>query len=380
MKKTMRRLGTLALAAMMTLGMTATALADETVTNDLTINKQIVISNPEGSSVYGPAVTYTYTLTAARAGAIVNDGTSAAVVKAGKLEAADETVKTVTFTNDETVAAAAEGTVIAGSAAFTFDAAKFGAAGVYRYMITETAPENFDAVGLTREDTYNPVRFLDVYVKNGEEGLEIYGYILFEGTENDGMTATSAKSDGYTEDEAQENVDTFKTSNLTVSKTIAGTLADMTNKFPFEVKIDSETITSGKFLVNGETTDFDGSYVNGALAEDSTLALGNGDQIVLTGIPVGNAATAYTANEFNNTPDTYKVSGAYDGEIKAGEATGVEAEALSADAAATAAFTNTLDAVSPTGVILRFAPYALMLGAGVAFLMISRRRRSEEEI
>ena len=42
-------------------------------------------------------------------------------------------------------------------------------------------------------------------------------------------------------------------------------------------------------------------------------------------------------------------------------------------------FTNTLEAISPTGVILRFAPYVFMLAAGAALLVLSRRRRMSED-
>ncbi|MBQ2468244.1 MAG: hypothetical protein II503_01045, partial [Clostridia bacterium] len=40
--------------------------------------------------------------------------------------------------------------------------------------------------------------------------------------------------------------------------------------------------------------------------------------------------------------------------------------------------TTTLDAISPTGVIVRFAPFAIILLAGVALFVIARRRRVED--
>ena len=42
----------------------------------------------------------------------------------------------------------------------------------------------------------------------------------------------------------------------------------------------------------------------------------------------------------------------------------------------TIAIDNNLQLISPTGITLRVAPYILMLGAGIALLLISRRRRN----
>ena len=43
----------------------------------------------------------------------------------------------------------------------------------------------------------------------------------------------------------------------------------------------------------------------------------------------------------------------------------------------TIAFTNNLEQISPTGVALRFAPYAIMLGAGVALFIILKVRKNK---
>ena len=40
---------------------------------------------------------------------------------------------------------------------------------------------------------------------------------------------------------------------------------------------------------------------------------------------------------------------------------------------------NTLLLISPTGVVLRFAPYVIMLGAAFVLIILGKRRREDEE-
>ena len=56
----------------------------------------------------------------------------------------------------------------------------------------------------------------------------------------------------------------------------------------------------------------------------------------------------------------------------------VEATIAATDAQAVT-FTNNLDAISPTGIVMRYAPYALILVAGVVLLLISKKRRKHTE-
>ena len=130
-----------------------------------------------------------------------------------------------------------------------------------------------------------------------------------------------------------------------------------------------------------------GAYINStnfAKSGGNTVTVKDGSVVAFKGIPAGGTVTV---TETNNSPDVYKV--------KAGEATdGVtlltEAPVLAGNTSSATTskdltdkvqiyFTNTLDAISPTGYVSRFAPYALILIGGIALLIVAKKRKSPAE-
>lgn len=342
---------------------------------------------------------------------------------------------TITTTNAGNTQATAYGKVSTGYIDVSINVATIYAAGkgpgIYRYKISDTTTAaTLTAAGITRASGYVTDLYLDVYVKNNSndpvDGYVVYGYVLFKEGATSGAnkdlnieyasgTAESVKVDGYTVLSEVALADQYHTYNVEVTKTTTGDLADKRNNFPFEVTLANGTITSQDDFYYVVTTDgspaaaettklaADGSWSLGdatTTPASSALKFQDGDGILITGLPV---STTITAKEYNNTFDVYTASAkdeaaadlTLDNTVATGTATTnassvIVGSSQSAFLHATkaidytdskdiVAFTNTLETISPTGVVMRVAPYALILAAGVILLMLSYKRRPVED-
>ena len=408
-----RKIAAIAFAGIVTFGMSATAFAAEgdvattqTVSDSVTLKKAIQVTNYDGYA-YEPTITYSYTLNGVEAGGTVSDGTTTVTFKAGStnyLAEGSTAVQTAVFSSDKT---ATSGSSAVRDLKWTFDPAKFPSAGVYRYEISETTDKDPESIGIVRPEKYDTSKYLNVYVQNGTDGLEIYGYTLVDDDGN--VTKESAKSQGWGTDETgsdpsvqDPDLETYKTYNITITNKISGTGADMTAKFPYTVQLSGE-MSSANIAVNTVaantsegTTDTAVTITEGSegTSDSATVNkdLGADETLIIKGLPT---TVSYSINEANTTPDAYtaniaEVAGTTsvtttdnaDFNLAAGNGVfGVanNVPVLGSTAAIAITVNNALGIISPTGVVMRFAPYLFILGAAIFLIMFNRRRTAEEE-
>lgn len=411
----------------------------KTQSKTIKIAKELKVYNVDETKIQAPTMSYSYAITAGEAGIRITDATtdhanSTAVTVNTQAGVTPTLVKlmgtsanTIAWTPAEQVDADTNGAENLKYLAVDFSEIIFGAAGVYRYVLTET-PDAYAAAGVT-ENTANVnkhVRYLDVYVRPATEGFtdgkkatdwDIYGYVCMLENEvitDDGDTAITGavKTNGFvsgTNDGEDYIADQYYTYNVTVSKTVTNdAYAKATHAFPFTVIFTNGTITK-PVDISSKTTGTVGEFTDpavAALSEGTTkgvVTIKDSSSVKYIGIPTGTQVEVYETNDMSGVTyqvttkanitgtEVEKVDVAVTDSTKPGEAVAQAAEKAAHqstktsftpkaneddDVAHTIAVDNHLQVISPTGVVLRVAPYALMLGAGFFLLMIGRRRRN----
>ena len=264
---------------------------------------------------------------------------------------------------------------------------------------------------------------------------EIYGYVCFGISGNilyDDVYSTF-KTDGFVheDDDLSSLADQYFTCNLVVGKTISGGHTAKTHAFPFIISFDNgslgtpnrilmqlalgrtetsddlkTSVSLGSVRLNDNTSSL-GSYdgdnkIDAVTCATITANLSDGDHINLNGFPAAFSAVI-AVKENNDSYDVYLPSVEITG--KTGDKLNLYSTEdpehdwiynlpgngdtlltfLQRDDWATTVgysgsgnqriwFTNELIEVSPTGVVVRYAPYALILGAALVLLFLARRR------
>ena len=238
----------------------------------------------------------------------------------------------------------------------TFPADLFTSVGIYRYKITQTIPANTGVVAASSSPT---TRYLDVFVQNkaGGTGLEV-AYFVLASTANNTASSTSytGKSDGFQ--------NTYNSHTLTIKKEVTGNQGNRNQDFYFPITITNSEGTTKKY--NYTKTGGTGTFTS---ETSQTISLKHGETIEITGLT---AQDTYNVSEIaaDGYTTTYKI-----GTGSETSDTAALTDTITADRTIT--FINTKNANTPTGVILTFMPYILMILAGfvVASLFLRRKRR-----
>ena len=462
MKNTMKKALALALAVLMMASLSVAAFAEgeaeltggevggyaqadsPTVQNKtLILKKELTAYNLDETQIQAPTISYTYTIAPVEPSFNVTDeasdhatgiGARTVPTKAGITAGVTLTgtaVNTIAWTNTEKLNAATNGAANYKDLKIDFSKVVFTGPGIYRYIITETAP-NYAASGVTEckagEAAASHDRYLDVYVKaadsftNGStaEEWDIYGYVcMYENKaitpDGDTTTTGAMKTNGFvagTNDNTEIKADSYYTFNVTVSKTVQNdNYAKATHAFPFTVIFTNADVTQSVDISSKTTGTTPDGFIDpapAALSAGNTkgvVSIKDGASVKYIGIPNGTSVEVYETNDMTGviyqvttaltptgTAPTTDNSVSWDIAPTVAVAQAAAKEAFQStkatitttpdvddDNAYAVAVTNRLLTISPTGVSLRVAPYALMLCAGLLLVFFSRRRKAKAE-
>ncbi len=239
-----------------------------------------------------------------------------------------------------------------GSAAGTYtaegslktDAAVFERPGVYHYTVTEKA-NNYEGV-TTDTTSYN----VYVYVYSGTDGLYVGNVV----SARNGNKTDLIFNNDYGQD---KNKDT--THDVVIKKVITGNQAVTSDKFNLVVTV---TGTAGeKYKVTLDNVE-QNPLTSG---EKATYTVTNNTEIHIYGLTEGDKVQAVEEANTQGYQATY-TTGLSEGTLT-----------ISSDGSE-ATVTNTKNSTSPTGVILNYGPYILMItlaGSMAAFFFFKRNRK-----
>lgn len=263
-----------------------------------------------------------------------------------------------------------------------FSALTFDAAGIYRYVITEsdyTTQDGNDYSKALPQTTEDKTRNIDVYVEDDGTGtFVVKGYVVSKTDTSEG------KESGFTEEKTADGQDVdskkssvYSTYDITLEKKVSGA-KDNNAGYTFVLTLPTDTNGTYKFQKNTDAA----TTVETTDTYTYTVPLKKNDKIKLQGLPVGHVVTV-TENKIDGfaTPDI-TVDGTAKSMTESGttwvNSTDVKDNGTKNDAT-DVVVTNKSDSIlPPTGILMTIAPFAAMVGLGAALIALFAKKRKNE--
>lgn len=226
--------------------------------------------------------------------------------------------------------------------------------GIYRYEVKETDP-GYD--GLKADDrTY----FLDVYVSEetvDNVPVKTFNSYMYVSTDSNASKVTEIDNE-------------YTTHDLTVQKFVSGNQGDVNKEFTFDITIYGAAGES-YYVVKNDTA-LDPWVCGNDQSVSQKVTLKHGDIIRIKGL---SAEDKYEVKEIDDASDSYTTT------IKgADKISGLVATGVVRNSDHTVVYTNTKDVTPPTGIVLSFAPYILLVAFAGVFAVLFLRKKREDEI
>ena len=395
MKKNLNKLATLALTGVLMTGMSFGSLAAATLTDgavtstetSLQIVKELGVTDVD--SVYvptAPTVKFTYAVSAPEKDQLGTVGEDDKTPRKAGIQISKVSLSDASFTTGDNVNnGKVSKNVTIDFSEITSDEWKEGGAGVYRYVLTETADYK---VGDNGYDYTNAVqvnnvttRYIDVYVGYKKDGttLGIVGYVLRTTETGEGKTKGYEVKTETVDGTQVTTGSVYKTYDLKVNKYVTGTLGDKTKDFAFTTTV---TVPNGATYGYSKTNDTTKTSIESTETSVAST-LKDSQSFEIKGVPFGQTLTVV---EDNYSADGYKTYVAVDSDnygtafADSAKRTSGAQKQNEVAGATVINFKNDKNDTTPTGVVMNIAPYAAMiLGAGAFAGVFLGRKKSEDE-
>ena len=155
---------------------------------------------------------------------------------------------------------------------------------------------------------------------------------------------------------------------MIITKNVEGTLANMSDTFSFDIKVNGADNEVYKVVYTQKGVPVT-THVSSGDVGITVSGIGDEDTIHIYGL---SASDTYTVTEKNGVSQGYTVTDTVDG-----DGDGTVSGKVTVDGTVES-ITNTKDASTPTGIIRDIAPYALLVVAAAGACVIFLRKRTAE--